>query len=223
MRGPGCGFRDALARFHTFCVESHVFAPLGCEHRQPSSRAKLTAPARCAGTWSTPDHDQKSWRLSPTPLRLGLKSQGRRVFRTSRAASTCSSRSRRTQNRPPFSTAGSVPRRMRPRTAGRDRSSASELLQFDAFPSRTRVVTTPPALGPRHEEPQRARAARRPLRGPRREKRRTASAGKRAILPDLTRSGAIEVGRTAPRRRMAESWCRHEMGQMRRADPRLLH
>ena len=34
----------------------------------------------------------------------------RRVFRTNRAASTCSSRSRRTQNRPPFSVAGSVPR-----------------------------------------------------------------------------------------------------------------
>jgi hypothetical protein len=35
---------------------------------------------------------------------------GRRVFRTSRAASICSNRSRRTQHRPPFWVAGSVPR-----------------------------------------------------------------------------------------------------------------
>jgi hypothetical protein len=52
---------------------------------------------------------------------------GHRVFRTNRAPSTCSSRSRRTQSRPPFSTAGSLPRWMRWRTAGRvtPRSSAT--------------------------------------------------------------------------------------------------
>ena len=52
------------------------------------------------------------------PILLAPSGQGRRVFRTSRAASTCSRRSRRTQNR--FALLTAIDRRGRcGRTAGR--------------------------------------------------------------------------------------------------------
>ena len=79
MRGPGGGFRYALVCFHTLRVESHIFAPLGCEHPQPSSRCSRVKMFHCSASGGTmPNLRSQAWppgsrsaRYVSTPTRHG--------------------------------------------------------------------------------------------------------------------------------------------------------